>query len=121
GLALALAIVDDAVTAGTSRNVTAGGAVSFGAAGSSANTSEAIASVKGAEGKKDSTDGGTDNSNKDVNGKANDQLGNANTQRGKTPKTTTTPDAKSGENGGTKVAVAGAVAIAIVDTVSRAS
>ena len=46
-----------------------------------------------------------------MNGKANDQLGNANTQRGKTPKTTTTPDAKSGENGGTKVTVAGAVAI----------
>ena len=56
-----------------------------------------------------------------MNQKANDQLGNANTQRGKTPKTTTTPDAKSGENGGTKVTVAGAVAINVVDTVSRAS
>ena len=77
--------------------------------------------MKGAEGKKDSSDGGTDNSGKDVNEKANDQLGNANTQRGKTPKTTTTPDAKSGENGGTKVTVAGAVAINVIDTVSRAS
>jgi hypothetical protein len=121
GLALALAIVDDSVTAGTDRNVSAGGAVGFSAAGSSGNATEAIASVKGAEGKKDSTDGGTDNSNKDVNQKANDQLGNANTQRNKTPKTTTTPDAKSGENGGTKVTVAGAVAINVIDTVSRAS
>jgi hypothetical protein len=34
----------------------------------------------------------------------------------KTPKTTTTPDAKSGENGGTKVTVAGAVAINVIDS-----
>jgi hypothetical protein len=100
-------VVENANTAATERNLSAGGAITLSAPGSSGNSTEAIASVKGAEGKKDSTDGGTDNSNKDVNQKANDQLGNANTQRttntGKPATKTTTPDAKSGENGGTKV------------------
>ena len=125
GLALALAVVDDEVVATTNRDIHADGAVSFSAFGSSANDTQAVASAKGAEGKKDGTQGSTDSSNKDVNGKADDQLKGANDTRtaetGKGAKTSSTPKAKSGEGGGSSVTVAGAVAINVVGTTSSAT
>ena len=75
GLALALAIVNDNVTATIARNIDAGGAVGLAANGSSDNESEADASAKGAKTKSDDTSG------KDVNGKSDDQLSGANSQR----------------------------------------
>ena len=130
GLALALAVPDDEVTATVSRTISAT-KVSLAANGSSDTETEADASAKGAEG----ADSGTkkDSSGKDVNGKADDQLSNANsessTSTGKTSKTTDTSGAKAqtsddnGSSSGDKntVTVAGAVAINVVTTISQAS
>ena len=122
GLALALGDRRRPVTAGTDRNVTAGGAVSFTAAGSSANATRGDRERQGCRGQEglDRTAARTTRARTSTRRRTTSS-GNANTQRAKTPKTTTTPDAKSGENGGTKVTVAGAVAINVIDTVSRAS
>ena len=126
GLALALALPDDEVTASISRNVTATGAVSVSALGSSSTATEADASAKGAAGS------GDDSSGKDVNQKSDDQLSNANSERtsgtGQSAKTTNTDSAhadtsdSSGSSGGDSntVTVAGAVAINIATTVSHA-
>ncbi|HTZ05978.1 MAG TPA: carbohydrate-binding protein, partial [Gaiellaceae bacterium] len=126
GLALALALPDDEVTASIQRNVTATGAVSLSALGSSETATEADASASGAAGKGDDTSG------KDVNGKANDQLSNANTERtdntGNAAKTSNTDGARadtsdnngSGSGDSNTVTVAGAVAINIATTVSHA-
>ena len=130
GLALALAIPDDEVTATDSRTISAT-KVSFSANGSSDTETEADASAAGAKGQ----DSGTkkDSSGKDVNGKADDQLSNANSESsantGKTSKTSDTSGAKAqtSDSNGTSsgdsntVTVAGAVAINIVTTISRAS
>ena len=130
GLALALAIPDDEVTATDSRTISAT-KVSFSANGSSDTETEADASATGAKGQ----DSGTkkDSSGKDVNGKADDQLSNANSESsantGKTSKTSDTSGAKAqtSDSNGTSsgdsntVTVAGAVAINIVTTISRAS
>ena len=58
GLALALAIVDDEVTATISRNIHAGGAVGLTANGSSDNESDAIAGARGAQSQKDNQTAG---------------------------------------------------------------
>ncbi|HET7128249.1 MAG TPA: hypothetical protein VFJ93_04150, partial [Gaiellaceae bacterium] len=122
GLALALAIVDDEVTAQISRNIAADGAVGASATGSSENDSESIAGAKGAKTKSDDTSG------KDVNGKSDEQLKNANTERtdntNKSASTTSTPKAstgdKAGGSGGTNVEVAAAVSINVITTKSLA-
>ncbi len=122
GLALALVIADDEVTATVSRNLTAGGAVGLQANGSSDNESTSTASAKGAKTKTDDTSG------KDVNGKADDHLTNANTERhdetGKDASTSSTPKAATGDKGSggssTSVQVAAAVTINIVTTKSLA-
>ena len=130
GLALALAIPDDEVTASDSRTISAT-KVSFAANGSSDTETEADASAAGAQGQ----DSGTkkDSSGKDVNGKADDQVSNANSESsantGKTSKTSDTSGAKAqtSDSNGTSsgdsntVTVAGAVAINIVTTISKAS
>ena len=115
GLSLALLIANHNVESKLERSLTAGGDVSFEADGVSANDTEATASSAGAEGKKDGNQGSTDSSNKDVNKKADDNakvgenLDSSSKTSGKK-----TPEASSGEDGGTKVTVAAAVAIAIV-------
>ena len=123
GLALALAIVDNSVTATIARNVAATGFVEVDAYGSSENDTKAVASSKGS---KKQSDNGT---NGDVNKKADNQLETANDQRttntGKTAKTenTSTPKATTGDKGGsssTSVQVAAAVAINVITTVSEA-
>src|SRR5712691_8050403 len=119
GLSLGLEVANHIVQSQLNRNLSgAGGAVSFTADGSSANDTEASASSAGAPEKKDAGDTSTDSSNKDVNGKADDnlKLGNDNSTAasGKDSGSTNTPKAKSGENGGTTVTVAAAAAIAIV-------
>ena len=60
GLSLALALVNDNVSSELLRDLTAGGAVSFSAAGVSNNDTEATASSTGSPGKKDSTQGSDD-------------------------------------------------------------
>ena len=120
GLSLGLEAANHLVDSQLERNLLAAGAVSFTADGSSSNDTEATASSAGAPGKKDGGDSSTDNSNKDVNGKADQALGDANTTSasagpgGKSSGTSSTPAAKSGDGGGTTVTVAAAAAIAIV-------
>src|SRR5581483_11769237 len=117
GLSLALLVANHDVESTLERDLTAGGVVSFTADGSSANDTEATASSTGADEKKSSNPGDTDASNKDVNGKADANLDVAKSKdsSGKTA-STSTPPAKSGESGGTKVTVAAAVSIGIVVT-----
>ena len=116
-LSLALVVANHLVDSQLKRNLNSGGAVSFTADGSSTNSTEAVASSAGADEKKDGSQGSTDSSNKDVNGKADANLdvAKANDSSGKTTGQKT-PPAKSGEGGGggTKVTVAAAVGIAIV-------
>ncbi|HEY4412851.1 MAG TPA: hypothetical protein VGN06_07620, partial [Gaiellaceae bacterium] len=126
GLSLALLVSNHSVDSQLKRNLTAAGAVSFTADGSSSNDTEATASSAGSQGKKDGGDTSTDSSNKDVNKKADDNLASAssNDSSGKTTGTTT-PSASSGQSGngssgGTKVTVAAAAAIAIVSATSQA-
>src|SRR5205085_4595347 len=122
GLALALAIVDDEVTAFVGRNITAGGAVGATANGTSDNESEAVAGAKGAKSKAANTSDGSG----DVNKKSDNQLSNANDARsttGKSNTTSSTPSASTGDKGSsssTKVEVAAAVAINIITTKSLA-
>ena len=134
GLALALAVPDDEVTASISLTVDGSTAVSLTASGSSATVTEADASAAGANGK-DSSTKSTDSSGKDVNGKADDQLKSANTEAGDnggtSSKTTDTSSAqattsdsngtgKSSSDGGNTVTVAGAAAINVATTISKA-
>ncbi|MES1247222.1 MAG: hypothetical protein ABUS54_06080, partial [Actinomycetota bacterium] len=122
GLSLALLIANHLVDSQLSRSLQAAGAVSFTADGSSSNDTEATASSAGAKEKASNdpnTDNGDGSSKPDVNSKADSNLSLANNTssshaNGKTSGSTSTPDAKSGENGGTKVTVAAAAAIAIV-------
>ena len=72
GAALALAVVDDRVSATDARSLTAHDAITFSAIGSSTNTSSTEAAAKGAE--QGSSTTGKDSSNKDVNGKADSLL-----------------------------------------------
>ncbi len=135
GLSLALALVNDNVDSQLERNLTAGGAVSFAANGTSSNDTEATASSVGAPGKKTSAAGTGDGQTNpkttadesSVNQKADANLGVANDTStmsgGKDSGTSSTPDANSGQtakgaggSGGTSVTVAAAVAIAIVHT-----
>ena len=96
--------------------------MSLAANGSSNNENEADASAKGGKAKAD------DHSGKDVNGKSDEQLKNANTERkdntNKDASTTETPKAATGDKDSgdskTSVQVAGAVAINVVTTKSLA-
>ena len=125
GLALALAVPDDEVTATDSRTIS-GTAISFSATGQSSTTTEADASAAGAKGDSGSGDG----SGKDVNGKADQQLSSANGESasttGKSSKTTDTSNAQAttsdkNSSGGNTVTVAGAAAINVVVTSYQAT
>ncbi len=123
GLALGIAIPDDQVHATISRTVT-GTTVTLTASGSANDVTEADASATGAKGKGDDTSG------KDVNGKGDDQVKNANQEgsdnTGKTSDTTDTSKGKAetsdkNEQGGNTVTVAGAAAINIAKAITDAS
>ena len=118
GLSLALVVANHAVDSQLERNLSAAGPVSFAADGSSITDTESTASSAGAD-EKQSGDGATDSSGKDVNGKADKNLdtASANDSSGKTTGEKT-PAAKSDESGGTTVTVAAAVAIAVVKATS---
>ena len=125
GLALALAVPDDEVYATDSRELK-GSTVSFSATGTSTTTTEADASAAGAKGDSGSGDG----SGKDVNGKADQQLSNANTQstsaNGTSSKTKDTSNAQAttsdqNSSGGNTVTVAGAAGINVVTTIYQAT
>jgi hypothetical protein len=128
GIALALAIVDDAVDSGTARSITAVGgtsAVTFQAFGTSVTTTTAEAAAEGAEGQTSPGANGKDSAGTDVNQKADSKLGAAQQTQGdnsggRTTSTSSTPKAASNENSGASVSVAAAVAINIVTTGSRA-
>ncbi|HEX4526420.1 MAG TPA: hypothetical protein VH108_06715, partial [Gaiellaceae bacterium] len=122
GLSLALLIANHDVESNLKRSLTAGGDVSLEADGISTNDTEATASSAGAEGKKDGNQGSTDSSGKDVNKKADDNaaVGESDDTSGKTSGKKT-PDASSGESGGTKVTVAAAVSIAIISAKALSS
>ena len=85
GLSLALAVANHLVDSQLERDLTAGGAVSFTADGSSSNETEAVASAAGAKGKSGDGAESKDSSGKDVNEKANDNLGRGNTASDSTP------------------------------------
>ena len=104
GAALALTIATHEVQAMLERDVTADGAITMHAIGSSTTESTSTASAKG--GKKESESGG-----KDVNGQADGNLDQANSKKdsGKSE----TPKAATGESGGDSVTVAAAISINI--------
>ena len=126
GAALALALVNDTVTATTARNITTTGAVSFTAQGKS---SGELSAEAGAEGAKAAKDDGSADGEKDVDGKVDDQLATAKTkqdnagvgdaeQKGKTDTDVNGSDAKAKRSAKTeegKVSVAAAVAVNVTD------
>jgi hypothetical protein len=126
GAALALALVNDTVTATTARNITTTGAVSFRAEGKS---SGELAAEAGAAGAKAAKDDGSADGEKDVDGKVDDQLTAARTkqgdakvgdteQQGKTDADVNGNDAKAKRSAKTeegKVSVAAAVAVNVTD------
>ncbi|MEO6020891.1 MAG: hypothetical protein ABIP45_11650, partial [Knoellia sp.] len=118
GVSLALAVIDARVDSGTARSIAAGGAVSFVATGTADVSTVADAAAQGAS-KSEGKDGG----GKDVNKKADDNLGSAKTtqndETGKTTGTSSTPKAASDEGGGASVSIAGAVAINVVTSTVR--
>ena len=119
GVSLALTVIDNVVAdSGSARSITASGAVSFQATQAVDVTTVAEASAKGA-----SPSEGKDGGGKDVNQKADDNLAKANESRntngGKTS-TSSTPKAASNEDGGNSLSIAGAIAINVVVSTSRA-
>ena len=123
GLSLALVAANHLADSQLKRNLTStatgtAGAIGFTADGSSSNDTEATASAAGAKGKSGSGAEDKDSTNKDVNQKADQNLkvGNdaSTSSGGKSSGSSSTPESKSGENGGTKVTVAAAVGIALV-------
>ncbi|MFL6035275.1 MAG: beta strand repeat-containing protein, partial [Gaiellaceae bacterium] len=123
GLSLALVAANHLVDSQLKRTLTSTatgttGAVGFTADGSSSTDTEATASAAGAKGKSGGGAEDKDSTNNDVNEKAdkNLQVGNnaSTSSGGKSSGSSSTPESKSGENGGTKVTVAAAVGIALV-------
>ncbi|MGU3646757.1 beta strand repeat-containing protein, partial [Microbacterium sp. C23T] len=119
GISLALAILDDvSSTSGSDRSLTTTGAVSFTATQRIDATTTAKAAAQGAKPSE-----GKDSGGKDVNEKADDNLGNAKSTKsangGGSTSTTQTPKAATGQNSsgsssGNSVSIAGAIAIAVV-------
>ncbi len=119
GAALALALVDDRALATTARNVTAGGAVSFVAAGASLSSLKAEASAKGAAAAEDdgtATDGGdvdttaTGALTSGADRQAASGVGDAD-QQAATSATAADEDGRSASTSEGKVSVAAAVGI----------
>ncbi|MET0909351.1 MAG: hypothetical protein ABWZ99_07760, partial [Ilumatobacteraceae bacterium] len=121
GVSLALAVLDTVVAeSGSARSITATGAVSFQAAQSVAVETVSEAATKGAS----PSEGGDSAGGKDVNKKADDNLGKASANKqanaGEGSSTSSTPKAASNEDGGNSVSIAAAVAINVVVTTVRA-
>ncbi|MDA8440737.1 MAG: hypothetical protein M0Z51_18020, partial [Propionibacterium sp.] len=113
GIALSLALVTNDVEASISRNIHADGDIALTASGSSTNKLESEASAPGA-----AKNGNT------VNGFADSVLGHGNstaTDNGaKGSDSSKTPTAATSDGGGASLSVAGAAAIAIIQTTSTA-
>ena len=124
GVSLALTIVTDSAVASTARDISAGGAVGFSARTLSSNKSDARASVAGGEAEDDNTE--SDGVDKKVGSQRSFADGKA-TGAGASPgKTGGTGEASAktsqgGGSQGTKVSVAGAVAVTVADSTSDAS
>ncbi len=119
GVSLALTVIDNVVAdSGSARSIAASGAVSFKATQAVDVTTVAEASAKGA-----SPSEGKDGGGKDVNEKADANLGKANESRntnGGSTSTSSTPKAATNDDGGNSVSIAGAIAINVVKSTSRA-
>ncbi|HKT57060.1 MAG TPA: hypothetical protein VJR25_09840, partial [Microbacterium sp.] len=121
GAAVALTLATHDVDSSTARTVTAGGNVAFRANGSSDTDTEATASAAGAKGEKSGSDPSGDTSN--VNQKGDKQASFASstsTANGGSASRTTTPSASTGDNGGSKITVAAAIAFNLIDSSSTA-
>ncbi|MDQ0612683.1 hypothetical protein QF046_000324 [Microbacterium sp. W4I4] len=120
GVSLALAVLDDIVAeASSARSIDTTGAVSLTAHQRVEVETKATAATKGASPSEGSSGGG-----KDVNQKADANLAKANQSKqqnaGGGSSTSSTPKAASGENGGSSVSIAGAIAINVVASTVRA-
>ncbi|HEX5588659.1 MAG TPA: hypothetical protein VFX65_00020, partial [Candidatus Limnocylindrales bacterium] len=126
GAAIALSWANHFVDAQLQRDVSAVGAITVSAAGTSKSTTQADASSAGAEGKADADPNGTDSSGKDINEKSDDNLkvatdaSDASTGQPAGTSDTNTPEAKA-DSGGTKVTVAAAISMNLVDAIVRAT
>ena len=128
GVSLALTVANDNATATTRRDVSADGAVMFGAHVTASSSSEAKSSVAGDEG--ESGEGGS-GSDAGVDNKASKELGFANTkakEKDSTKKGTngaSSPSAETSDNtggsGGNKISVAGAIGINIASSSASAT
>ncbi|NNU43176.1 hypothetical protein [Ramlibacter montanisoli] len=122
GISLALSIGSDFAEASTARNLSAGGLVAFNGRSVSSTSSNAKASVAGgddeepAEGSPDATEGGVNKQVKDNRNAANSK---ASANGSDSPAQSTDGASAEGE-GGSKVQVAGAVAITIQSSTARA-
>ena len=108
GAALGLTIANHIVTSTTNRNLTAGGAITFAAHGSSITEADSVASAAGAK-DKNSNDAG------DTNHQSNSQLGFANSTASSNGASdsgeSSTPKATTSDSGGSSVEVAAAISI----------
>ena len=121
GVTIALAVVNHIVESILDRSLTSnGGGASFSASGASTSVTKAKASVAGAKNDSDNSSDGDG----DTKAKADAQLGDANTRSsqntGKSSGSTSTPEAATGDSGGGSVSVAGAIAVNIHHSTSKA-
>jgi hypothetical protein len=125
GVALALAMVNDDVSATTARSISASGDVTFSAAGKSTSTLSAEASATGAAPAEDDGEPAADD--KSVDSKVDDQYSSANTrqtasgvgsgaQQSKTGADTDNSSARSAKTSEGKVAVAAAVSVNVASS-----
>ncbi len=120
GVSLALAILDDLVaSAGSARSLTTTGAASFTANQRVDATTTAKAATSGA-----SPSEGKDQGGKDVNQKADANLGQAKSTKQQngagSTSTSSTPKAATNDNNGSSLSIAGAIAINVVSPTARA-
>ncbi|HEX7525555.1 MAG TPA: hypothetical protein VF327_04570, partial [Gaiellaceae bacterium] len=120
GVALALTLANHKVFSTTTRNITAGGAISFQALGSSITGADTVAGADGAPSKSDNDSSGGGS----VNDKGNQQLNFANSKStgngGDGAGSSETPKASTSDNSSDSVAVAAAISINIAKTTAQA-
>ena len=120
GVALALTLANHKVFSTTTRNITAGGAISFQALGSSITGADTAAGADGAPSKSDNDSSGDGS----VNDKGNQQLDFANSKSagngGSGAGSSETPKASTSDDSSDSVAVAAAISINIAKTTAQA-
>ncbi|TAM91272.1 MAG: hypothetical protein EPN43_04655, partial [Jatrophihabitans sp.] len=116
GVAIAITLAKHRADSSTARNATTATDATFEADGSSSTDTESTASSKGAKAQQSGSNPTGDTTS--VNNKGDQQAGFANTTsttNGGDGTRTTTPAAKSGDNGGTSITVAAAISFNMVD------